>query len=154
MEASPLMGYNITLGPLTRWAPELDKIRLGESRIASSDPKTLAYRLHEALRSARANDVEPYASMSLSFKTTPGYLIINPHQDLVLDSNSTEPMEFPAAETAFDIVQSASGITQGELYFPGWNGENSKMVETWAKAKGWEMNLTDDGILVLTKAVP
>ncbi len=143
------MGYNTTLGPLNRWSSVLDKIHAGTFQIASTDPKTLAYRLHEALYSARMNDVEPYASMDIKFRTTPGYLHVDAGSPLLLEVREGEPSEFPAAITSFDIVQAASGLVDGVLRFPSFNGENLKMVETWAKAKGWTMKM-DENTLILT----
>ena len=142
------MGYNTTLGPLSRWATVLDQILAGTFQIATTDPKTLAYRLHEALYSARMNNMEPYASMNVKFRTSPGYLHVEPTSPLLLEVHEGSPSEFPAAVTAFDIVQAASGVT-GTLIFPSFNGENLKMIETWAKAKGW-MITTEDNSLILT----
>jgi len=145
------VGYNTTLGPLNRWSSVLDKIRAGTFQIASSDPKTLAYRLHEALKAAKKNEIEPYASMELTFKTTPGYLKIVSSKDALftLEADSTAPYEFPAAVTAFDVVQAASGLAEGTLVFPSFDGQNLKMVKTWAKAKGWKTKMKEN-ILTLT----
>lgn len=148
------MGYNTTLGPLNRWASVLDQIRAGTFQIASTDPKTLAYRLHEALNSAKENNVEPYASMDIKFKTTPGYLYIDPQSPLIQDTLEGTTESFPAAVSAFDVVQSAHGKMGGTLEFPSYDGENLKMVETWAKAKGWMVTMKENTLTLTLGTKP
>jgi len=148
------MGYNTTLGPLSRWSSLLDKIHAGTFQIASSDPKTLAYRLHEALNSARANNVEPYASMQLKFRTSPGYLHVEQPEVLLYTSTGSAQEVFPTAVTAFDIVQTASKIPSGTLHFPSYNGENLKQVEIWAEAKGWKIELKDNTLILTSDSKP
>ena len=152
-ENDRLMGYNTTLGPLNRWASVLDEIHAGTFQIASNDPKTLAYRLHEALESARVNKVEPYASMELKFRTSPGYLYVEAPNELVVVSGVGTQEVFPAAITSFDVVQSASGHSTGTLIFPSFNGENLKMVETWAKAKGWKIEMEENTLILTSDSI-
>jgi hypothetical protein len=148
--------YNISPEAVERWRTVLDSLLTGdEVRIKTNDPQTLAYRIREALASARALEIEPYASISYKFRSGPGYVLAKPRTELMAEIVAivpTAPMRdhvFTEAKTVFDVLNIVRDNPElDQLHFPSFTGDTDPLRK-WAAAKRY--SITDQPVLVLTR---
>lgn len=142
------MGYNLSRAAFERLQPQLDKLLPGYSvEFTTLSPATLAYRLREAIKSAQAYKIEPYASLDFSFHTRKGKVIARPKSELVLETRK-EHSQITGARSHFEVIGAMKDATTPVVVFPDFNGELQPIVR-WAQAKGYTVDI--DPVLMLTK---
>jgi len=128
------MGYNTTIGPVQRWRETLDKLMTGQrTHLTTSQPARLAYRIREAINSAKVNEVRPYDQLNVVISTGPGSVTIQP-KELLVHSSEMSTASF-SAKSAFEVVDAATKSNEDLLVFPSWDGTNLKMIQSWARSK-------------------
>lgn len=144
---STISPYNLSPKAVERWKTELDKLLTGESvTFDSNDPHKLAYRLREAIASAKAHKVAPYDKIDYVFKLSLGLVIAEPRAQLVNHVRLSE-QTYVDARNEFDVISVAGKATASILIFPNFSGETGS-VHQWARAKGYTV---EEDPLILRK---
>lgn len=148
------MSYNKSPEVVARWRLVLDQLRVGQPiAVEGLSAETLRYRLHEAIRAARHNGIEPYAHYQFKFVVRDNVLVPLPKdQELIISLRSTplseKPEIHPECRTHFDVVFAAGASGARILKFPTFTGDVNK-VRSWAVANNFTV---DESPLTLTRS--
>jgi len=169
------MGYNLTVKTVERMRDKLEV--LYETRqtrdFPSSNPRSLAYKLREAIRaSAIHNKYRHFSELSFIYKirTLEGsvraeYQGFKPHAELVRPAREEDPgsevivqaetLHIPEADTLFDIFGAGLKFSQGtpEIHFPHIQLEHPELESLliWCSQFGWKLINHGEGGITLTK---
>jgi len=139
--------YNLSEKTVQRWAETLDLLKGEEVLLRATDPHKLAYRLREAIAAARANDIEPYASLLYGFKVRGELVIARPKAAFKLKPVVVS-RRFESVRSEWDVVEVAGRASEDVLEFPAFRGEVGN-VKRWCGVNGFDFKT--EPYLVLRK---
>lgn len=140
--------YNLSPKAVERWTNELDKLLAGEEVVfRSSAPQKLAYRLREAIASAKRHDIAPYDSIDYMFKIEGESVVAVPKDNLVQDAQPREHV-YAKVKNEFDVISLAAKEPKHVMVFPAFDGDLTA-VKQWASAKDY--TVTEDPLTLRKK---
>jgi len=132
------MGYDLRLTTVARAQHWLDNMLEGKTlEMRSSDPRTLCWKIREALAAARNNKVEKYENIRVSLKVMPWGVLVTPKADLVTEIREA-PRVFTEEVNEFDVVTRTDEAREKCVHFTAFNG-NIEVVKQWVGSKGYSL---------------
>lgn len=151
-----MMGYNTTYGPIRRmrkYLEELDESRGETVRFATDDPRSLAYRLREALVACQEwSQGEPFRDLKgkYSFEEKGDFVVARwkgPEEPSTVTESAPEEMVVNEVENLDGIIGAAMklGDKADQLRFPNAALMDPQRVKLFNWSEGTEWTFIDQG---------
>ena len=138
------MSYNYNVSSLEKAKELLDALLDGQiHEIPADNPGNLSYILRQGIAAAQHNDIHPYALLSYTFKTKPGYVLAIPKETAKSTGDVTVGITRVNKKSShYDVVMHLTKDPEIEVIFTTFKGDLA-IVQNWADANNFTVASTE-----------
>lgn len=140
-----MTAYNTSLNALLRWQHVFDEVIKHPDMVVvveDGDPRMLAYKLREALHSARKNNVLPYCNLSLDVSQKDTCVEVSFKRSKAANNitiKAEDANTFVEIISVFDAVELMEQTQIPTATFPNFNFAELVSLRNWATNRGYEI---------------